>query len=238
MPSGTAPESVLRRCPAVLVRIIALVVRRRRRQVLLVDDRESRVVPALVERHRVLRADAAKHAQTIPWLSFFCARRRSCSGALASMPWRRLGLCPDRRAKRRQARPVAASSARQRRCRRAASHRRRSLSRCSRITAASSRLDGAAFDSAALDDGCLHLRPVPMAVKKPMARVDLIGEAEVAFEPQRQHQLGEIGGLGDCLGELERKEVKPDLRGSPVDVVDVGQQASRSCAARRRHRAV
>src|SRR5688572_26436003 len=45
-----------------LARIIARIVCRRGREMLLVDHGESRVGPALVEDRRVMRADAAKHA--------------------------------------------------------------------------------------------------------------------------------------------------------------------------------
>ena len=63
-----------------------------------------------------------------------------------------------------------------------------------------------------------------MAVKKPMARVDLIGEIEIAIEPEGSRKLREIARLCDRLGQLEREEVKPDLRCVAVDVVNIGQQ--------------
>ncbi len=68
-----------------------------------------------------------------------------------------------------------------------------------------------------------------MAMQKPVARVDLIGEAEVAFEPERQDELGEIICLCNRLSQLEGEEVKPDLRRGAVDLVNVGQQRSRPC---------
>jgi hypothetical protein len=57
-----------------------------------------------------------------------------------------------------------------------------------------------------------------------MARVDLISEIEIAIEAKRNRQLREIAGLRNGLGELERKEVKPDLRRVTVDFVNMGQQ--------------
>jgi hypothetical protein len=57
-----------------------------------------------------------------------------------------------------------------------------------------------------------------------MARVDLIGEIEIAIEPERNRKLREIAGLRDGFSELERKEVKPDLRGVAVDFVNMGEQ--------------
>ena len=68
-----------------------------------------------------------------------------------------------------------------------------------------------------------------MAMQKPVARVDLIGEAEVAFEPERQDELGEVICLCNRLSQLEREEMKPDLRRGAVDLVNVGQQLSTVC---------
>ncbi len=70
IPTQQVPHDAVRHCagigpstvPRSLLRVIARIVRRRRRQLLLVDHCETRVVPPLVERHRVLRADAAKDA--------------------------------------------------------------------------------------------------------------------------------------------------------------------------------
>jgi hypothetical protein len=63
-----------------------------------------------------------------------------------------------------------------------------------------------------------------MTVQKPVARVDLAGEIKLALHAKSQGELREVIGFGNSFGQLERKEMKPDLGGAPVDLVHVGEQ--------------
>ena len=161
MPTQQVPHDAVRHCagigPSTVPRvrlqpdfgIVALVVGRGRGQVLLVDDGESRVAPALVERHRVLRADAAKDARRSPGCRSSCARRRSARASSAIAASGRRPWLSARTLLRNAANPTCCSVI-------SPTAAMPSMSDSSALrfpaislmTAASSRLDGAAFDSA------------------------------------------------------------------------------------------